>query len=126
MGVTIDVSEVLALGADLAAAGAKVADGMRPIVSKGALAVKTQMASEMSGSGSFGHVAPTISYDLRGNAVFSEAEIGPTKPRGALAAIAYFGGSYGGGATVPDPEGAMNAEVPNLERAFGDLLEGLL
>ena len=62
MGISIDVSEVLALGADLDAAGAKVADGMRPIVSKGALAIKTQMAAEMGGSPSFaeaGRRAPT-------------------------------------------------------------------
>ncbi len=127
MGVTVDVSEVLVLARDLEAAGLKLAAGMRPVVSKGALNVKTQMRAEMGGSGSFGMIAPLISYDLRGNAVISEAEIGPeARGAGYLENIAYFGGAHGGGGTVPDPQGALDAEAPRFESALADLVNGLL
>lgn len=126
MSISIDVSEVLALADDIKSGAAKVMEGVRPAVVKGATNIKDQLRSEASGSASFGHIAPTITFDMTGNAAFSQAEIGPTKPRGALAAIAHFGGSNGGGATVADPSGAMDAEAPRFEQAIGDLVDGML
>lgn len=122
--IVIDTSELRTLAADLTAAGDDVPAKVKAVITKAATNIKSQMRSEASGSGSFGHIAPTITYDLRDGGL--EAEIGPTKPRGALAAIAYFGGSHGGGGTVADPTGAMEAEAPRLEKAMGDVLEGLL
>jgi hypothetical protein len=57
-----------------------------------------------------------------------EAEIGPHSgpgQPGAIANVGYFGTSRGGG-TVPDPQGALDAEAPRLESAIGDLLGGIL
>ena len=55
------------------------------------------------------------------------AEIGPKKGSpGSLANIAYFGASRGGGGQVPDPEGALLAELPVLEKYLAEILaEGL-
>ena len=52
-----------------------------------------------------------------------EAEIGPeTGGAGSLAGFAYFGGVNGGGGTVPDPQGALDAEAPNVEKHLGALV----
>lgn len=120
--VEIDASEVRQFAVDLGDAAASIARRVRPVVSKGALKIRNQMREEASGSRHF-RIAPTISYDLNETADGVEAEIGPNRYWRAarLANIAYFGGVHGGGGTIPDPEGALNAEIPYFEKALGDL-----
>lgn len=122
--ISIDTSEVRALAADLRGVGAFVSAKVPGVVSKGALNIKNQMRAEASESTHF-RFAHTISYDLeeRGYA----AVIGPEKGgAGSLANIAYFGGANGGGGTVPDPLGALEAEIPNFSDAIAKLIEGAL
>ena len=124
MAINFDSSEVRALAADLTAAGDAVQGKAYGVVSKGAVNIKTQMRMEMYGSRSFRGVGSSISYDIHGGDVFGvgviEAEIGPETgggSPGSLANVAYFGTSRGGG-TVPDPQGALDAELPRFEAAL--------
>lgn len=133
-GASFDSSEVRRLAADLSSAGRTIAPAVRGAVGKGALNIKNQMVAEMSSSTHFKPAARSISYEIKGNASYSEAQIGPERGRGAapLAGIAYpeapsgyFGGSRGGG-TVPDPQLALEAEMPNFERFVNAAIDGSL
>ena len=121
--VSIDASELRTLTADLTSAGARVAGEVRPLVQAGAMAIKKQMRAEMGASAHFKGAAQAIDFDLIDRPGDVTAEIGPkvgTGQVGGLGGIAYFGSSRGGG-TVADPQGALDAEAPRLERAIADL-----
>jgi len=105
---------------------------VRGVVSKGALNIKEDLRAKMAASGSFGQIDYKINYDLRSVSAFGggvvEAEIGPSSGRGdpgALANIAYFGTSRGGG-TVEDPRGALDREEPKFTSALEKLLGNVL
>lgn len=124
----IDTSELQAFAVHLRDAGRITARQTRGVVSKGALNIKNQLQAEMKRSRHFAVVAPAITYDLREVGAFGggfvEAEIGPERGApGSLANVAYFGTGRGGGNTVPDPEGALMAEAPNVESYLADLAE---
>lgn len=92
------------------------------VVKRGATNVKKQLVAEMRRSPAFKGVARGITYDMRAASGFGggviEAEIGPeSSGPGALANVAYFGTSRGGG-TVPDPSGALEAERRRFEEAL--------
>lgn len=127
MSIQIDVSELRTLAADLGKVPNEVQKGIRPIVQRGAWNIKKTMQADMRSSVHFGQITPSISYDTKVDGDGVEAEIGPDKGRagGALANIAIFGTSTGGG-TVPDPQIALAAESDGFERALGALLDGLL
>lgn len=121
-----DASELDALAADLGKASAEVAVSVRQIIAKGAVNIKKQMREEMGASGHFGQAARSITYDLTFGTDEVVAEVGPTKTAaGPLANIAYFGTSRGG-ATVPDPMGALQAEGTRTVAYFDKLIGGLL
>lgn len=125
MKVTVDASEVRAYEAKLASAGSASKGQLAAVVSKGALNIKQDLQAELRGSGNAGfrHVASTVSYDLEDGGM--TAVVGPTKPSGALANIAYFG-SWKGGGTREDPRVALEAEVPRFQAALLALVDGLL
>ena len=139
--VAVDDAEVRSLAVDLGVAGQRIKTDARAVIAKGALNIKSQMMAEASKSRHL-KIARVISYDLRDTAGGVEAEIGPTKGgEGSLAGIAYFGGSSwrgrekpgrgwqqgpGGGGTIPDPQGALEAEAPAVEKYIGDLIEKAL
>jgi len=125
--IEIDTTDLMRLADDLRAAGRSVGNAVAPVIKKGAQNIKTQMVDELAASTHFKGIAGSVSYDFKADASGIEAVIGPDKDRhgGALANIAYFGTPRGGG-TVPDPQRAMEAEAPNLERAIADVLGGLL
>ena len=128
MAVTIDTSDLRTLARDLTNAGTAAARDIKPIVSRGALAIKNQMRAEMGGSPHFKGTASSITYDITESATGVEAQIGPKSGPGnpgALANIAFFGGSRGGG-TVADPIGALNAEAPKFEAALLKILGDIL
>ena len=128
MSVTIDLSELRTLSADLTMEGALVHRELRPIIAKGALNIKRQLRKEMFGSRHFKGAGSAISYDITTEGTSIVAEIGPSAEGGSpgnLANIAYFGTSRGGG-TVPDPLKALEAEYPNVENYLTKLVEGLL
>jgi len=130
--LAFDTSEVRALAADLTRAGSGVAAKVRPVVVKGGVKIKAQMRREMQSSPHFKGTASSIDFDMLTSGGLGagaiEAVIGPkvgSGEKGGLASIAYFGNSRGGG-TVPDPQGALNAETPHFERALLDVLGSLL
>ena len=120
--MAVDASELRALIADLSSAPKLVHSEARAVVSKGALNIKNQMRDEVARSRHF-RFAHTVSYDLKVGGDTIEAEIGPeTGGVGSLAGFAYFGGVNGGGGTVPDPQGALDAEAPNVEKQVDALV----
>lgn len=124
----IDTTELRQLVRDLRRAGAQALPAVRPCVAKGALNIKRDLQAEMSASQHFKGAARSISYEVLGNGFMSEARIGPKSGRGqagALANIAYFGSSRGGG-TVPDPQKALEREAPRFEAAILAALRALL
>ena len=126
-GFDVDVTEVLALAADLRTAADEVAAQVRPAVAKAALEAKQTMQTDMRGSAHFAQGASSISYDLSGNAAFAEARVGPTKGgAGSLANIAYFGGANGGGGTVRDPLQAAEEGLGGFEAALTAIITDLL
>lgn len=120
-----DMSQVEALATDLRSTPKQAVDRTRRTVKRAAVDIKEQHRAEMSASRSFGQIASSINFDYRETATTFEAEIGPDKSRRAarLANIAYFGGANGGGGTVPDPENALQKQIPILEKFLGRLLE---
>lgn len=123
-GVEIDTSEVRQFAADATRLPGELSRWLRPAVSKGALNIKRAMQQDLQQSGNAGirHVARSISYDLIDGDGTVEAEIGPDKPSGALANIAYFGTSKGGGHTR-DPIEALNEEAAAFEKAITEIVE---
>lgn len=125
--VQVDVSELRTLARDLERIPDKVQRGVRPVVSKGALNVKQELQMDLASSTSFSGITFSVNYDIKVDGDGVEAQIGPNKSKygGALANVAIFGTSRGGG-TVPDPSVALLAEADRFESALGDLFEGLL
>ena len=118
-------------GDDLRALAADLAKGVdlgevRGVVRKGATNIKKQLRTEAAGSRHF-KMAQAITFDEIQSLGGPAAEIGPVKKgAGNLANIAYFGGAYGGGGTVPDPSGALAAEEPGFIEALAALADRIL
>jgi len=88
-------SETEALAAELAAAEARLAVLLPPVVSKGALNIKNDWRANASGNAHAPHYPASITYDMDVRADAVEAEIGPDKDKkqGALGNILEFGTS---------------------------------
>ena len=120
--MAVDASELRKLASDLSSAPKLVKSEARGVIAKAALNIKNQMRDEVARSRHF-RFAHTVSYDLRVTGDMIEAEIGPEAGGvGSLAGFAYFGGVNGGGGTVPDPQGALDAEAPNVEKYLDALV----
>lgn len=118
---------------DLGAAPAKLQSGVRGVMNRGGVEMKKKWQQSFQGSRSFRQVARSIDYDLNASSGFGVSnigvEVGPNAsrdPSAALAGIAMFGGSRGGGGTVPEPDSILEAEADtaadHIARLFGDLL----
>ena len=114
--------ELRELSTDLGALGFSATRAAQKCVAKGAVNIRRRMRREASGERH--GMARFITYDLALGGM--SAIVGPEK-RGAgnLANIAYFGGVHGGGGHIPDPMGALAAEVPKLEKALIDSVDGV-
>lgn len=124
--MAVDDAELRALAVDLQAAPKIVRSEARAVLARGAMNIKRQLVSEAGRSRHF-RIARTISYDFVGAGGALAVEVGPkTGGVGSLAGIAYFGGARGGGGTIPDPKGALEAEAPAVEKYIGDLVEKAL
>lgn len=140
--MAVDSSELRKLVSDLSSAPKLVKSEARGVIAKAALNIKNQMRDDAVESVHFKKLAGAINYDIRGRGDTIEAEIGPAaKGAGLIAGIAYFGGSPwsgrkkpgrgwqqgpGGGGTVADPQGALDAEAPNVEKYLAELAEKAL
>lgn len=122
--------DLRSFAADLTEAAGLLPKTVRPVVHRGAGKIQRQLNREMRGSTHFRNTLKDgrIDYSMTTDADGIEAQIGPRSDpghSGALANIAYFGTSRGGG-TVADPSGALQEEIPHFEKALADVLEGLL
>lgn len=130
MSATFDMSELRAFSTDLSSASFRVTTKIPGVIAKGAVKIKEQLRKEMSASEHFKGAARDIGFDIFESGFAAEIgpKSGPGNP-GALANLAYFGGTgWGGGhsgGTVADPSGALEAEVPHVEKAIADLLDGM-
>lgn len=126
--VGVDTSEIRSLAADMRAYPEELRRHTRPILDRSSLRVTRRHREEMRAHRYFRYAARAIGYDVHvggfGDTGVYEAEIGPDKSRsgGAIANIAYFGTSRGGG-TVPDPQIAAEAEFPAMVSALADMME---
>lgn len=129
MSLEVDASELGRLGADLLTIEPRLIPLIEPIVKKGAQNIKKAMQADANKSRHFKQIAATVTYDVNqvvyGGAAY-EAEIGYDKSKGpaaALAGLAIFGSSKPGGATVRNPEEALNDEAPTFETELAALAE---
>lgn len=122
--VTLDASELRAFSATMTRAIPEVAREVMQATAKGGVNIKTQLRAEARDSEHF-RLERHISYDVEDGGF--GVVVGPEKVgAGNLANIAYFGGANGGGGTVPDPRGALDAEVPRYVDALSKIAEGFL
>ncbi|MFG3228113.1 hypothetical protein ACGF07_25475 [Kitasatospora sp. NPDC048194] len=126
--MSIDITGLEALVADLARAGQEAARGARQVVSRGALNIKRDwQANARASAGRYApHYPASISYDLETTPVGTGAVIGPDKggPQGALGNILEFGTSRQGGHN--DGGRALAAEEPRFLAAIEEFGGGLL
>ena len=122
--VSMDMGEVRDLAADMTAVDGRLKRHLIPVVRRAGVNIKNQMREEAAQSRHF-RFAPLINYDEIDDGY--GVEVGP-EPVGAgkLENIAYFGGVRGGGGTVPDPKGALEAEAPKFLEELGKAAEGLI
>ena len=122
--VEIDASELREFSTELGKVPTKVVTGVRPAVVKAGVNMKNQLREEMDRSKHF-KASRSIDFDVSDGGL--AVAVGPSKGKpGSIANIAYFGGVNGGGGTVPDPRGALDAEAPRFEKALTDLVGEIL
>ena len=122
--VEIDAHEVKEFASELGKVPRKVGSGVRPAVGKAGVNMKKQLREEMDKSKHF-KASRSINFDVSDGGL--AVAVGPSKGKpGSIANIAYFGGVNGGGGTVPDPRGALEAEAPRFEKALTDLVGEIL
>lgn len=107
----VDVSQLMTLAADFASAeeaGAAVKVGVQNALD----GAKQRARDAYKGFPNKGiaKVGETFSYDAKASGGVVQAEFGPTKPKGALANIAIWGTSRGGGG-LPHPADFMDDKV---------------
>ena len=130
----VDYSELRRFTTDLERAADGIAPQVRGVMTKGALNIKNVLQADMKASRYFKGVASSITYETKVERDAIEVEIGPDKSKGdgegGLANIAYFGGTgWGGsqsGGTVADPQLALDAESPVIERFLEEILGGAI
>ena len=122
--VEIDAHEVKEFASELGKVPTTVVTGVRPAVVKAGVNMKNQLREEMDKSKHF-KASRSINFDVSDGGL--AVAVGPSKGHpGSIANIAYFGGVNGGGGTVPDPRGALEAEAPRFEKALADLVGEIL
>ena len=107
----VDVSQLMTLAADFASAeeaGAAVKVGVQNALD-GAKQRARDAYRSFPNKG-IAKVGETFSYDAKMSGGVTQAEFGPTKPKGALANIAIWGTSRGGGG-LPHPADFMDDKV---------------
>lgn len=125
--VNVDMGEVRAYSVDLGAVPGEFVRFGSPALKKAAQNIKTAMQADLRASSNAGirFVASTVTYDdIAATGTGLETEIGPEKPQGALANIAYFG-TYKGGGHTRDPREAAEEEMPAFEAEIDKMVERL-
>jgi hypothetical protein len=126
--MSADVSQILALASEFAAASVEAERQAKAVVSKGALNVKNAWKRNAQASaGRHARYYPsTVGYDLHGGPGFVEAVIGPDKalPQGPLGNLLEYGSVH----NPPHNDGgrALLAEEPRFLAAAEALATGAL
>ena len=104
----VDVSQLMALSADFASAEEAVKVGVQNALD--GAEQRARDAYRAFPNKGIAKVGETFSYDAKTTGGVTQAEFGPTKPKGALANIAVWGTSRGGGG-LPHPADFMDDKV---------------
>lgn len=120
-GMSIDVSELLALADRQALVPAEMAAGARGIVQRGALNIKRDWRRAWSGHAHAPALPYAVTYDTELTQGGAAAEIGPDKdkPQGALGNLFEYGSAKN--APIPGGRPAADAEQPRFEAAAEEL-----
>lgn len=122
--IDMDMNEVRQLAADMTAVDGRLKRHLIPTIRHAGVNIKAQMRAEAAQSRHF-KFAHLINYDEIDDGY--GVEVGPeAEGAGMLENIAYFGGVRGGGGTIPDPTGALEAEAPKFLEELGKAAEGLI
>lgn len=127
--MAIQNAALYALSRDFGTVPQKATRKIRPIFSKTALEIKKGMQADFANSRHFKQVGRSIDYELVDGDGGLSAEVGPnaaTNPAAALAGIAYFGGSNGGGGSVRDPVFHARDQGTRMVGFIEMAIEGLL
>ena len=123
-----DAREVTELAADLGRVSGAAVPLIDGVMRDSAERITEELAADARGSRHFRQIAPAMSFDRDYRIGQVGYEMGPDRsrtPAAALANIAYFGGSNGGGGTL-DISAPLRSEEPRmmaaLDKALGDLL----
>lgn len=127
--VSVDLSDLLDLQDDLAAAAEDAIAQLKPVVSKGALNIKRHWAKEWDGLGPHITDLPkTIDYDLDVTEDTISAQVGPNKDEEGTQAPLGNLIAYGSLHSAPHPAdaNALAAEEPRFIDNVGKVAEQLL
>lgn len=111
MSGQVDASQLTALAADFMSAG-EATEAVKVSVRNALDTAKERARKDYAAFPDEGiaKVGREFSYETKGSKAVVEAQFGPTKPRGALANIAIWGTSRGGGG-LPHPADYMDDSV---------------
>lgn len=124
--MTIIVTGLNEITADLNAAPLRAQLGARAVVEKGALNIKNSWRSTWSGLSHAPSLGAAVTYDINVTSHGVEAEIGPDKslPQGALGNLLEYGSRNN--APIPGGGPALDRELPGFAEAMEKLAERAL
>lgn len=126
MASMVTVTGATELAADLLRASSKAQRESEAVVKKAAQNLKDQLNGQFAASKHYKAAAGSVTYDMIPSFGSWSAEVGPDKARrsGAIANIAFFGGSRGGKSL--DLDGPVRAEAARFQSELSKLAAGLL
>lgn len=121
MALSFNTDEVAKVADILAHAADAAPGGVRAVVQKGALNIKTDARRRISGHRRFPAYPASITYDTEFTRLGAAAEIGPDKGKrqGALGNILEYGTTNN--APMPHMRPAAEAEEPRFVKALEDV-----
>lgn len=124
MDVSIDISELNALEADLSGAAKRLAEGVVATTRKAALNIKNELRDEAEGVAHAPALPSTITFDTRLLANGMEAQIGPVKGGAGSLALLYYGNSHTG-SVLKDPRFALLRQAEQTTAKLTKIVERL-
>lgn len=121
MSAEFDVQGLQQVSRSLTIAGAKSKTQAAAIVKKAAVNIKNQMQDEARHIEA-GRISSQINFEIKTDGGGVTAEIGPREGGAGSLAFFYYGNSKIG-PRIPDPMGALDAEIPNLKSYLSKLVD---
>lgn len=114
---------------DLGQAPGRTVKKIKPVMKKAGVQMKRNWTKSFRSSPSFRVVGKSVTFDVHDSTAFGtrniQVEVGPDASRdsaAALAGIATFGGSRGGGGSVPEPDQLLKDEADTAEKFIADII----